>query len=109
MLDQRTIDDDQVRDRIDRYLCESCLADGDARVVPLAGDASDRKFFRVIPSDGSSIVLALHGGTIDFRSLPFANVATLLRRIPLPVPEVLGHSDALGIIALQDLGDVTLQ
>jgi hypothetical protein len=29
--------------------------------------------------------------------------------IPLPVPGVLGHSDELGIIALQDLGDVTLQ
>jgi hypothetical protein len=29
--------------------------------------------------------------------------------VPLPVPVVLDHSDALGIIALQDLGDVTLQ
>ena len=27
----------------------------------------------------------------------------------LPVPAVVGHSDALGILALQDLGDVTLQ
>ena len=29
--------------------------------------------------------------------------------MPLPVPRILGHSDALGILALQDLGDVTLQ
>jgi aminoglycoside/choline kinase family phosphotransferase len=29
--------------------------------------------------------------------------------VPLPVPAVLGHSDPLGILALQDLGDVTLQ
>jgi len=29
--------------------------------------------------------------------------------MPLPVPAILGHSDELGIIALQDLGDVTLQ
>jgi aminoglycoside/choline kinase family phosphotransferase len=36
-------------------------------------------------------------------------VAALLRRIPLPVPDIIGHSDALGIVALQDLGDVTLQ
>jgi len=27
----------------------------------------------------------------------------------LPVPSILGHSDANGILALQDLGDVTLQ
>jgi len=54
-------------------------------------------------------VLALHAGAIEFASLPFANVAELLRLIPLPVPLVLGHSDPLGILALQDLGDVTLQ
>src|SRR5207247_6418510 len=36
-------------------------------------------------------------------------VAALLEQIPLPVPAVLDHADALGIVALQDLGDVTLQ
>src|SRR5439155_9358496 len=69
----------------------------------------DRKYFRIIPSDGPSIVLALHAGPIEFSTLPFANVCTLFERIPLPVPGILGHSDELGIIALQDLGDVTLQ
>jgi aminoglycoside/choline kinase family phosphotransferase len=29
--------------------------------------------------------------------------------MPLPVPDVLGHADGLGILALEDLGDVTLQ
>ena len=29
--------------------------------------------------------------------------------MPLPVPAILGHSDADGIVALEDLGDVTLQ
>ena len=58
---------------------------------------------------GPSIVLALHDGPIDFATLPFVNVAELFQRVPLPVPAVLGHSDALGILALQDLGDVTLQ
>jgi aminoglycoside/choline kinase family phosphotransferase len=36
-------------------------------------------------------------------------VAKLLSQMPVPVPRILGHSDELGIIALQDLGDVTLQ
>jgi aminoglycoside/choline kinase family phosphotransferase len=96
-------------DRIQRYLQESGLAARRPRVVPLTGDASDRKYFRIIPADGPSIVLALHAGPIAFATLPFANVAGLLHQIPLPVPAVLGHSDALGILALQDLGDVTLQ
>jgi aminoglycoside/choline kinase family phosphotransferase len=79
------------------------------RVVPLTGDASDRKYFRIIPADGPSLVLALHAGPIEFATLPFANVGTLMQQIPLPVPGILGHSDALGVVALQDLGDVTLQ
>ena len=108
-MNQRTTEGAAVRDRIDRYLRESGLADRQARVVPLTGDASDRKYFRVIPADGGSIVLALHAGPIEFAALPFANVAALLQDVPLPVPVVLDHSDALGIIALQDLGDVTLQ
>jgi N-acetylmuramate 1-kinase len=98
-----------LHERISQYLEESGLAARHARVVPLTGDASDRHYFRVIPEDGSSLVLALHAGPIDFATLPFARVAELLADVPLPVPTVLGHSDPLGILALQDLGDVTLQ
>src|SRR6266849_5164956 len=103
------------RQRIDQYLREGDLAGPvrafarDRRVVPLTGDASTRRYFRVIPRAGPSIVLALHDGPIEFATLPFVNVAELLQRVPLPVPAVIGHSDALGILALQDLGDVTLQ
>ena len=109
MPDQRTADGAQLRDRIAGYLRETGMAGDKSRVVPLTGDASDRKYFRIIPVDGPSIVLALHAGAIEFASLPFANVGGLLQQIPLPVPGILGHSDELGIVALQDLGDVTLQ
>jgi N-acetylmuramate 1-kinase len=109
MSEQRTTDGAQVRDRIDQFLRETGLAGPKPRVVPLTGDASDRRYVRIIAADGTSIVLALHAGPIEFATLPFANVATLMQRIPLPVPAMLGHSDPLGIVALQDLGDVTLQ
>jgi aminoglycoside/choline kinase family phosphotransferase len=109
VTEQRTADGVELRERIDLYLRDSGLAGPSARVVPLTGDASDRRYFRIIPADGPPIVLALHAGAIEFASLSFANVAELLRLIPLPVPLVLGHSDPLGILALQDLGDVTLQ
>src|SRR5258706_11783751 len=96
-------------ERIQQFLRESQLADPTARAVPLTGDASDRRYFRILPAGRPPFVLALHTGPIDFASLPFANVAQLLQRIPLPVPAILGHSDEAGIIALEDLGDVTLQ
>src|SRR6187399_299160 len=95
--------------RIDRFLAEHAFAGDGTRIVPLTGDASDRKYYRVIQPDGRSLVLALHAEPIDFASLAFANVAALLREVPLPVPAIAGHSNELGIVALQDLGDVTLQ
>ena len=109
MVDQRTIESSELGERINQYLRESGFAGRGAKIVSLTGDASDRRYFRILAADRPSVVLALHAGPIEFASLPFANVADLLQQVPLPVPAVLGHSDALGILALQDLGDVTLQ
>lgn len=95
--------------RIETYLTDSGLAASVAQVIPLTGDASDRRYFRVILRDGRTMVLALHVGPIDFATLPFANVCDLLQQMRLPVPAILDHADALGILALRDLGDVTLQ
>lgn len=109
MTGERTSEGAALRDRIDRYLRGDGRHGSGARVVPLTGDASDRRYFRVMSADGGSEVLAVHAGPIEFEALPFANVARLLREVPLPVPLILGHSDDLGIVAQQDLGDVTLQ
>jgi N-acetylmuramate 1-kinase len=100
---------DNARARIDQYLEEKQLTALVTKVLSLTGDASDRRYYRVLMRDGHSIVLALHAGAIDYEQLPFVNVWRLMRAVPLPVPELLHHSDPLGIIAQQDLGDVTLQ
>lgn len=107
--DKRHPDPLHVRERIDTYLRRIGLSEGRSKVVPLTGDASDRRYFRVIQPNEPSIVLALHAQPFQFDVLPFVNVAGLLRQIPLPIPDILGHAEDLGILALQDLGDVTLQ
>jgi N-acetylmuramate 1-kinase len=107
--ERRTADGADVRSRITQFLAETGLAARGARVVPLTGDASDRRYFRAMLRDEPSQVLAVHPGPIAFDALPFVNVARLLTAMPLPVPRIINHSDALGIIALEDLGDVTLQ
>jgi N-acetylmuramate 1-kinase len=109
MNDRLTNDGADIRVRIDRFLEESGLARRGSKVVPLTGDASDRRYFRVLLRGEPSQVLAVHPGPIAFDTLPFVNVARLMSAMPLPVPGILGHSDPLGVIALQDLGDVTLQ
>jgi aminoglycoside/choline kinase family phosphotransferase len=74
-MDRRQPEPDDTRDRIQGYLDRTGLSAGKPRVVPLTGDASDRRYFRILLPDAPTIVLA----------------------------------DDLGILALQDLGDVTLQ
>ena len=105
--ERRTDDGVELRLRIDEFLDERGLTG--ARVVPLTGDASDRRYFRVHIPDGGSQVLAVHPGAIEFRSMTFVRVAELLSLLPVPIPAILSYSDELGIISLEDLGDVTLQ
>src|SRR6478735_8922099 len=96
-------------DRIEGYLDRTGLAARRPRVVPLTPDASDRRYFRVMLDGADPIVIAVYSGAIDFGRMPFANVAELFRRMEVPAPAVLAHSDELGIVAQEDLGDVTLQ
>ncbi|PYR56130.1 MAG: hypothetical protein DMF85_17570, partial [Acidobacteria bacterium] len=107
--ERRRMEASDARERIDGYLTRSGLAARTPRVVPLTGDTSDRRYFRILTPELPSIVLALYSQPFDVRTLPFVNVATLLAQMPVPIPSVLGDAGDLGIIALQDLGDVTLQ
>ena len=109
MSDKRQPDTAETRERIDGYLHRSGLSTRSPRVVPLTGDASDRRYFRILTPESPSIVLSLHNGSFDYKTLPFVNVAQLLAQMPVPIPEILGHAEDLGVLALQDLGDVTLQ
>jgi aminoglycoside/choline kinase family phosphotransferase len=100
---------DETRDRIQGYLERSGLTAGNPRVVPLTPDASDRRYFRILNPGATSIVLSLYSAPFQVDKLPFVNVATLMAKMPVPIPQVIGHADDLGVLALQDLGDVTLQ
>jgi N-acetylmuramate 1-kinase len=106
-VDKRQQDD--TRERIQRYLDRSGLRDSSPRVVPLTPDASDRRYFRILLPGQSSIVVSLYAAPFDVSKLSFVNVATLMAKMPVPIPEVLGHAGDLGVLALEDLGDVTLQ
>lgn len=77
-------------------------------VIPLSGDASTRRYFRLV-AGGSTEVLALHPEPFAEGSLPFVTVRTLLARLGLPVPQLHEEDGARGILVLEDLGDLTLQ
>ena len=109
MIDKRQAEAADQRGRIDNYLRRSGLASRSPRVVPLTGDASDRRYYRILMADSPSIVLSLYAAPFVFENLSFVNVARLLAKMPVPIPTVLGHADEIGVLAQEDLGDVTLQ
>ncbi len=108
-MTDRSSDSVEQRERIDLYLGRHGVAADQVRIVPLTGDASDRRYYRVLDPDGPPVVLSLYSSPFEVHTLPFVNVARLLERMPVPIPQVLGHADDLGVLALQDLGDMTLQ
>lgn len=97
------------RRKIDECLERARLAGPQVRVVPLTGDASTRQYFRVLQPDNPSVVLAVYDAPFKFDELPFVNVSGLLANVPLPIPAIAGNAGDLGILILEDLGDVTVQ
>ena len=100
---------DDVRQRIERYLESASLTERHPRLAPLTGDASDRRYFRLTADGLSTRVLALYpqpdGGAIR----AFVDTADLLAVMGLPAPRVIARADELGLLVLEDLGDVSLQ
>jgi hypothetical protein len=80
-----------------------------ARLTRLAGDASNRLYFRVEPEVAETRILALLPGPFDPVELPFLEVSKLFQAIPLRVPEIYEVDGDLGILLLEDLGDELLQ
>ncbi|GKS59309.1 aminoglycoside phosphotransferase [Nitrospira sp.] len=93
-------------------------------LAPLAGDASNRRYFRIHLQGGSipSLVLmqlaepeafkqseeAVSGAAVTVDELPFTNILTHLSSFHLPVPKLHYYDREAGLLYLEDFGDVTL-
>lgn len=76
----------------------------------LAGDASDRTFWRVSRADGATAVLMHYGGSEGHGPAigEFLNIRAYLEQRALPVPALIEAHPACGCVLLEDLGDVPL-
>ncbi|HWC50737.1 MAG TPA: phosphotransferase [Nitrospira sp.] len=91
---------------------------------PLAGDASNRRYFRIEVNDAnrSSVILmqlaepeafkqseeAVSGSTHAIAELPFINIQAHLAKAGVSVPELYYYDQAAGLLYLEDFGDLTL-
>ena len=98
-----------IDERVAEYLRRADLAPTATRVEPLHGDASSRAYVRVTPTGGPPVVLVLHPEPFAADALPQVVVGALFRRLGIPIPSVLDQAADLGILAVEDLGDETLQ
>src|SRR3989441_612830 len=93
-----------------------------ATVAPLAGDASNRRYFRLILAGGPphSLVLmqlaspeafkqseeAVSGATPPVLELPYVNILSHLAKADVPVPALYYYDQPVGLLYLEDVGDV---
>jgi aminoglycoside/choline kinase family phosphotransferase len=93
-------------------------------LTALAGDASNRRYFRVEfnESDPHSLILmqlaepeafkqseeAVSGASHRITELPFLNVRTHLANAGVPVPGLYHYDQGAGLLYLEDFGDLTL-
>src|SRR5262245_44553657 len=85
----------------------------DFQVQALQGDASDRRYYRLIFAteiEGmTSLVLMRLARPYTAGELPFVNVQRYLSLKQIPVPDVFWDDSTHGLVLLEDLGDVTLE
>ncbi len=81
---------------------------GAVRVLPLSGDASTRRYYRLVDG-GRSHVLALYPEPFSPEELTYLSVHRLLEAYGLPVPATVDVDGSRGVVLQEDLGDRTLQ
>jgi aminoglycoside/choline kinase family phosphotransferase len=79
---------------------------GAAERRPLAGDASSRRYERLVRPGGASAIL-MDSPAPEREVIPFLAVADLLRGIGMSVPATLGARAEEGLLLLEDFGDAT--
>jgi len=79
---------------------------GDAEILPLAGDASFRRYFRIAEPSRRAVLMDAPPPHEDPR--PFIAIATWLAERGFRAPAILGSDLAHGLVLIEDFGDERL-
>lgn len=77
------------------------------QVLQLAGDASARKYFRIIHNQQTYVLMLWEPFVAE--NYPFLSVLRHFEKSGVNVPKVIAVAEHLGVILLEDLGDLTLE
>ncbi len=79
---------------------------GGAAILPLAGDASFRRYFRVVEEGRRAVLMDAPPEHEDCR--PFLAVAEHLHGIGFAAPQIYAADPACGLVLLEDFGDARM-
>lgn len=80
---------------------------GDGEILPLAGDASFRRYFRVQAPGRTAILMDAPPPQEDPR--PFIDIARWLTGHGFAAPQIYGEDLATGLVLIEDFGDARLR
>jgi len=79
----------------------------DFKVFALAGDASNRRYYRVSHHQTTNVLMSWE--PFQAKNYPFLSVLQHFHKHKVHVPEVVAMSESEGLMLLEDLGDLTLE
>ncbi|HND84607.1 MAG TPA: phosphotransferase [Pseudobdellovibrionaceae bacterium] len=77
------------------------------KVFSLAGDASNRRYYRVVMDHQSAVLMRWE--PFDPNNYPFVSVQQHFEKNGVRVPHIIEMSPQEGLVLLEDLGDLTLE
>ncbi|MEK6774191.1 MAG: phosphotransferase [Bdellovibrionota bacterium] len=86
---------------------QSYFSSNEFKIFPLAGDASSRRYFRIVADQKSWVLMSWE--TFVPEDYPFLSVRNHFENCGIRVPAVETLDAQLGLILLEDLGDLTLE
>lgn len=90
------------------HFIEQKIGTPDYECLQLAGDASTRKYYRIVFENQSRVLMSWEPFE-DPAAYPFLNVQNHFSKVDVRVPKVEGIAPELGVVLLEDLGDLTLE
>lgn len=86
---------------------QSFLQTTEFKVIPLAGDASARRYYRIVK--GQETFVLMQWEPFDAEKYPFLSVLNHFAKHQVSVPKVIDMNPREGLMLLEDLGDLTLE
>lgn len=95
-----------VEPHVEKFVAKA-LSQDSVKILPLAGDASNRKYYRIVHDQDSWVLMLWE--PYDPKNYPFLSVLNHFSKNGVQVPRVVAESPGEGLVLLEDLGDLTLE